>query len=403
MEKIEKKILLKIDSFKDEIVNFHQKMVQIRSENPPGKYNNISKFVEEKMKEIGLYTQVKRSNVIGECGKHEKPKLLFYGHMDTVEAFKGWTKNPFGGEIADGRIYGRGACDDKACVTAEIFATKALIDLNTELNGKLTVLAVIDEELGGFKGAKYLLDKNIVSGDACLLGDGHPGNPIAYFGGGIIISFKTIGKQSHGMCFPDLTNYRNEHSGINAILKMIKILNFLNELQEDFNQKETKYPICQDQASKVSHINPAIINGGNKISTVPDTCLLHCSIHTIPEQDVKSIIEKIKKKIEEFKAADPYLDVRVQIPLSYEPQITDINSKLAKVVKDSFKTVYKEERDFKSFFATTDAHFFQEKGIDTIMIGVNGGNIHAADEYVDIEDLINTTKVFALTALNYLK
>ena len=68
------------------------------------------------------------NNVIGEIGNENERRLILYGHYDTVEAFRGWTKDPFGGEIVEGKIYGRGASDDKSCVTAEIFTTKALIE-----------------------------------------------------------------------------------------------------------------------------------------------------------------------------------------------------------------------------------------------------------------------------------
>ena len=70
-----------------------------------------------------------------------------------------------------------------------------------------------------------------------------------------------------------------------------------------------------------------------------------------------------------------------------------------------FKRKYNEERDFKLFLPSTDAHWFQERGIPTVLIGSSRGdnNAHAEDEFVYIEDLINTTKMYALTTLNYLK
>ena len=93
------------------------------------------------------------------------------------------------------------------------------------------------------------------------------------------------------------------------------------------------------------------------------------------------------------------------MPLSFEPQTLDLDSEFAKAVKKSVKIVFDEERDFKLFIPTTDAHWFQEKGIRTVLFGpIRAINKpHAADEFVYIEDLINTAKMFAITALNYLK
>ena len=405
MNDLEKFVLNKIDDLREEIVNFHQDIVKIPSENPPGKYREISKFIQSKFEEIGLETINKRNNVVGIYGNIDSPSLILYGHMDTVPAYEGWTKQPFGGEIVDGKIYGRGACDDKACVTAEIYATKTLIDLGIKLKGKLTLISVIDEETGGFNGAKYLLDKGYIHGEACLIGDGRGNYPVAYTGGFILATFLIKGKKAHALSFPDIPKYRNEYSGVNAIQKMVKIQNFLTELQEEFLKTETKYPNFPGHPSKVSTVNLAKINGGDKISAVPDKCILYCIINTIPEQDVESIKKRILTFVENSRQNDPDLDIKVSFAFSFEPFETDINTKFAKAVHNAVSIVYNEERDFKFFQSANDGHWFHEKGIETILIGTgtHENNVHAEDEFVTINDLIDTTKIFALTILNYLK
>jgi succinyl-diaminopimelate desuccinylase len=406
MDNIEKIVLDKIEGMRDEIIKFHQEIIKIPSENPPRKYKEIAKFTEKKFKELGLITQVKRNNVVGELRNGGGRSLIFYGHLDTVEAFKEqWTKNPFGGEIINGKLYGRGASDDKSCVTAEIYATKALLDAGIKLNGNLILTAVIDEETGGLRGADYLLEKGIIKGDACLLGDAPSDYPFGYTGGSMYITFTTYGKQAHGLGFPDLpAPYRSEHSGINAVEKMIMVMNFLLELKEEFLTIETKYPLLEGWAP-VSNVNMAEIHGGTKITTVPFKCFLHVSICTIPEQDIGSIKTRILNYVEELKKQDPHLEITVQIPIFFEPQIINENSDFAMAVKQATKTVFNEEREFKLFLPSTDAHWFQERNIPTILIGASRGdtNPHAEDEFVYIEDLINTTKMFAMTALNYLK
>ncbi|TXT59707.1 MAG: N-formyl-4-amino-5-aminomethyl-2-methylpyrimidine deformylase [Promethearchaeota archaeon] len=405
MQDLEKRLIDRIDEMKNEIITFHQQLVQIPSENPPANYKEVSKFTERKFKQFGLKPEVKRKNVIGELGEEGDNSLIFYGHLDTVEAFKGWSKDPFGGEIVDNKIYGRGSSDDKSCVTAELFAAKALIDLGIKLKGKLTLAAVIDEETGGLKGAEYLLTKEIIKGDACLLGDAPAENPIGYTGGAIFATFSINGKQAHGMNHPDVPSpYRDEYSGINAIQRMAKLMHFLLELKEDLNKTPTEYPLPAGCPSKVSDINLAEIHGGNKISTVPEKCYLHTSINTIPEQKVGPIKERIEAFIEKMKEEDPLLDITVQMPIVFNPGFIDKDSRFAKAVQDSIKTIFNENKEFATFIPTTDAHWFQEKGIETILIGsIRPENrVHAEDEFVFIEDLINLTKIYAITALNYL-
>jgi len=400
MENIEKEIMEKINKMKDEIIKFHQQLVQMPSEVPPGKYRKISKYIAEKINELGMTAEIKRNNVLAELGNSNGPSLIFNAHFDTVPVFDGWTKDPLGGELIENKIYGRGAADDKACVTAEIFAAKALIDAGVDLNGKLIITAVVNEEIGGIGGTEYLVNEEIVRGDA-------PSDyPIAYTEGGFQISFNITGIRRHSMAYPDLPSpNRNKYSGINAIHKMLKIMNFLMELQEDFNKEETKYPCHPDLPSKISSVTFSMIEGGTSLTAVPDKCLLQCWISLIPEHDAENIKTKILNYIEELKKDDTDLDIFVQIPVTIGPQIAEINSDFAKIVKKSFKIVYGEDREFKLFMATDDAHLFQEKGIQTISIGPFRGEsqIHAQDELVYIEDLINTTKLYALTALNYLK
>jgi len=94
----------------------------------------------------------------------------------------------------------------------------------------------------------------------------------------------------------------------------------------------------------------------------------------------------------------------VSFAFSFEPFETDINTKFAKIVQNSVSTVHNEERDFKFFQSANDGHWFHEKGIETILIGTgtHENNVHAEDEFVSINDLMDTTKIFALTILNYL-
>jgi len=406
MENKEKIVLQKIDEMQDEIVEFLQQIIQIPSEVPPGKYRPISKFVAAKMKEFGIDTKVKRNNVIGEMGKEGGRSLIFNAHLDTVEVFDGWTKDPYSGEIIGDKIYGRGACDDKSCVAAEIFAGKALIDAGVDLNGKLIITAVVNEEIAGLGGAEYIANDEIVKGDACLVWDGPHSNPIAYVGGTFQVSFTITGVRRHCMAYPDLNPpNRNEYSGINAIHKMMPIIDFLKNLQQDIERIETKYPLAPGMPSKVGSVTITKMDGGVSHSSVPDSCTLHCLINVIPEMDLEAIKTKILTFTEEYKKKNPELDLLVQAPIFVEPLIADTNTEFAASVKKAYTSVFNEERDFKLFIASTDAHHFKRNGIDTLVIGTMRGdnNYHAQDEFVYIEDLITATKIYALAALDYLK
>ena len=208
------------------------------------------------------------------------------------------------------------------------------------------------------------------------------------------------------MAYPDLNPpNRNEYSGINAIQKMIPIIDFLKNLQQEVEKTETIYNPAPGMPSKVGSVAITKIDGGVSHSSVPDNCNLHCLINLIPEMDLKAIKDKILSFSEEYKKENPDIELIVQTPVFVDPLIADTNTEFASSVKKAFNSVFNEERDFKLFIASTDAHHFNNKGIDTLVIGPMTGdnNYHAQDEFVYIEDLINTTKIFALTALHYLK
>jgi succinyl-diaminopimelate desuccinylase len=186
---------------------------------------------------------------------------------------------------------------------------------------------------------------------------------------------------------------------------MIPIMDFLMNFQKELERTETQYPIAPGMPSKVGSVTITKIDGGVSHSTVPDSCNLHCIVSIIPEMDLEAIKAKILKFVEEYKKKNPEMDLLVQAPVFVEPLIADTNTEFAASVKKAFNSVFNEKRDFKLFIASTDAHHFKRKGIDTLVIGpmVGDNNYHAQDEFVYIEDLINTTKIYALTALDYLK
>ncbi|MFX0049399.1 MAG: M20/M25/M40 family metallo-hydrolase, partial [Candidatus Hermodarchaeota archaeon] len=218
--------------------------------------------------------------------------------------------------------------------------------------------------------------------------------------------FTTKGVRRHTMAYPDLNPpNRNQYSGINAIDRMLPIIDFLKNLQKELEQQETKHPLAPGMPSKVGSVTITKIDGGVSYSTVPDNCSLHCIISVIPEMDLEAIKTKVLNFVSEYKEKNPEIELSVQVPVFIEPLIADPNTKFAVSVKRAYKTLFNEERDFKLFIATTDAHHFKRNGIDTIVIGTLHGdnNYHAQDEFIYIEDLINVTKIYALTALNYLK
>ena len=176
-----------IERDRDELVRFLQDFVRHRSPNPPGDTRSTAKFITTVLDQQRLPYRVisphpEMPNIVGafDCanaGRH----LVLNGHIDVfpvADDGAGWSKDPWGGEIVDGKIYGRGVADMKAGTTASIFTYAYLHRLKDQLKGRLTLTAVSDEETFGPYGARYLMEHHPeVHGDALL--NGEPSSPFS--------------------------------------------------------------------------------------------------------------------------------------------------------------------------------------------------------------------------------
>ena len=176
-----------IDRDRDDLVGFLQAFVQHRSPNPPGDTRDTAEFITSFLERRGLPYRIisphpEMPNIVGsfDCA-HPGRHLVLNGHIDVfpvADDGAGWSRDPWGGEIVDGKIYGRGVADMKAGTTASIFTYAYLHSVKAGLKGKLTLTAVSDEETFGPYGARYLMEHHPeVHGDALL--NGEPSSPFS--------------------------------------------------------------------------------------------------------------------------------------------------------------------------------------------------------------------------------
>ncbi|HLE69981.1 MAG TPA: M20/M25/M40 family metallo-hydrolase, partial [Vicinamibacteria bacterium] len=162
-----------VERAQGEIVDFTSELVRIPSVNPPGDaYQESAEALGRKLLGLGFEVEYlvaegypehteahPRVNVVGlRRGKTPRPLLHLNGHLDVVPAGDGWTMDPFGGIVRDGRIYGRGTADMKAGIAAAVYAAECVKRAGVELGGSVEVSGTIDEESGGFAGAAFLCE-----------------------------------------------------------------------------------------------------------------------------------------------------------------------------------------------------------------------------------------------------
>src|SRR4030042_1309584 len=274
----EERLLREVDRLDQHMVNHIQGLVRIPSENPPGDESEVAGYVAEALASLGVDVEhvepePGRVNTLGTLrGSGGGAGLLWNGHVDTVPLGNpdNWTVDPLGGEIRDGRVWGRGSGDMKGAVAAAITAVKALQDAGISLRGDLHIHAVADEELFGRSGTKYLCENGYIRGvDAAIVGESstRDGRIMARpaVRGRTLVRLRARGRSAHSS---------RPHLGVNAVLKMSKALLAI----EGARFRVPRHGLLPDPT-----IAPGTtIRGGTKDNTIPEECEALGDVRTVP-------------------------------------------------------------------------------------------------------------------------
>ena len=389
-----------------ELVQFTQELVRINSVFDPERQGaneeTTAKYIAEFLIREGFEVHFEevvpgRPNVIAYLrGKNPGKTILFEGHTDVVTAgdLEQWHYDPFGAEIVGDRIYGRGTCDTKGNVAAAIFAAKAVKDSGEDFRGNILLCIPCDEE-GMMSGIKHFIDRGWADDvDAAVICEPEENHICIFQKGAMRAEIRVFGKQSHG-CMP-LT-------GINPNWRLAKIICELEKLE----QAEKDRLGCHEFL-KWPSITPTIISSPSKaeaqINVVPGEAYMTLDIRTVPGQDhevlkqnILDIYAKLAKDDPDFKAT---LDIIEERPWTSTPKEAEIT----KVVYKAVEEITGKEPVWQGVPGATDGTFLHVmKEIPVIVIGAGDTYIpHHADEYVEIPELIETAKIYALTSMYFL-
>ena len=397
-----------LDQRKDELIKLVSDLIKIPSENPTGNVEEITKFISEYLTEGKIKYDIIRSseefpNIVAKFGNDEGKTIILNGHADVVPVgdLNKWDFDPFSGEITDTRILGRGTSDMKAGLAGIMFATRLLSEENAKLKGKIILHIVPDEETGGDMGTKWLLENGYdFNADACLVAE-----PTSYSNvevgqkGSLWIKIKSYGISAHG----SIGNYVGE----NAITKLMKILSEVEKLVEIKGiYDESQLQVLKDSKTiakgalkaegvenVIDHVavNIGTINGGIKTNMVPDYCESAIDVRMpigVKAQDIEKKFMEIMEKLE-------IENVDYEFNWNSEANFTDVNKDIVKSAVANAERIWEKEVLPAYQWASSDARYYRYRDIPTIQYGpANTEGIHSYNETVDIEDVINSTKVY---------
>jgi len=371
-----------------EAVEMLQEFIRIPSVS--GDEARLAKCIQKTCQKIGMNSEIDRhGNVIStyrwsDCGQ----RLACNAHMDTVGFGEGWTFDPTGGELHNGKIYGRGAIDDKGQIVAEILGAKAIIESGVTLDGELVLCHVVDEEVQDVsKKGTYRMLKDGFTADMAINGEASKLFIQLACEGMLEVKITTHGVRAHGS---------TPQHGINAINNMCHVIKELNKIHPGYN----KY-------TGPGSIVPGVIQGGERSSVVPDSCELKVSRFTVPGEtgtmfysQVLGIIQKLEEEIPGFKAD-------AELLYDSNPSIVSEDAEIVAKMSEALKDIFGEDHKivFKGTPQHDDADFLTNMaGIPTLIFGPGDSSVaHMPDEFMPVEELVDGIKIHAMAFYNVLK
>lgn len=406
MEKSEAKVLSFIN--RDEIIEFMQELIRAKSDYPPGDTRQVAETCVKKLKEYDVETEtliappeVKSINkdgvenytmpsVIAKIeGTGEGPTLLLNAHIDTVQAgdISAWKHDPFAGVIEDGYIYGRGAGDDKGSVLAQIIATTAIKRTGIPLRGTLMVNPVADEEASSYRGVKWLCDYGYLNPDMVIIGE-QTDNEIACAERAIVYFRVTIkGKASHG-AMPWMGN--------NATVRMAEFINLVNQELIPEVQK-VRHPYLPPTT-----ISTTKIEGGIKTNIIPELCTLDIDCRMVPGITEEFVLRRLNELLEKLSKSGQEFKWKVEVVYTEGGIATDTSpdSPLIKTLLNVAEEIKGKPVKPTGYKQASDGRVFAKRGIPIAIFGPGDPSLgHSPNERVSIDQLVEASKILALTVL----
>lgn len=373
-------------------------LVQIDSTNPSlaaggAGEAEIATYVATVLNDLGLVVnnyevQPGRWNVLGILpGQGSGPSLLLNAHMDTV-GVEGMVE-PFSAAVHDGRLYGRGSYDMKGSLAAMIAVAKALVEAGARsglpqgspLQGDLFIAAVADEEHGSIGSAQLVrevrADGAIVAEPTDLaIGRAHRGF--------IWYEVETIGRAAHGSRYQE---------GIDANMRMGRFLAELDKLEQALLARHP-HPLVGPPS-----LHAALLQGGTELSTYAAHCRLQLERRTIPGETEAGATAELQALIDRLAAGDATFNATVKPFFQRQPFEVSPDATIVRAVAEAATNRLGRPPAQVGLSFWTDAALLAEAGIETALIGPAGHGLHSAEEWVDLQSVIDLAYILAETAI----
>lgn len=389
-----------IDAHFDEEVRFLQELVRVSTDTPPGNNAPHAERTAELLRAFGFeaekhpvpeaevkaYGLQSITNLIVRRRYGDGRTIALNAHGDVVPPGEGWSHDPYGGEIADGRIYGRAAAVSKSDFASFTFAVRALESLGAKLKGGVELHFTYDEEWGGELGPGWLLKKGLTKPDL-MIAAGFSYEVVTAHNGCLQMEVTVHGKMAHA-AIPD--------TGVDALQAAVRILN-------DLYAQNAKYKEITSGVPGIKHpyLNVGRIEGGTNTNVVPGKVAFKLDRRMIPEENPQQVEAGIRAVIAEAAARSPGVTVEIKrLLLANALKPLAGNQPLVAALQQHGREVFGQEIPAMGTPLYTDVRLYGEAGVPGVIYGAGPRTVlesHAkrADERLELEDLRRATKVVA--------
>ena len=404
-------LLDRVEGDREMLVAFLRGFLRARSPNPPGDTREATRYITDYLDGKRITYDVvgpdpEKTNIVSTFKSQvEGKRLILNGHIDVfpVGTGEGWSQDPWGGELVNGKVYGRGACDMKAGTTASIYAYFVLHELREQLKGSVTLTAVSDEETGGRLGAGWLIE-NVPEtlGDCCINGEPSSSYTIRFGEKGILwLKIKVKSPGGHG-AYPHLSV-----NPIKVASKLITELETLNDIPVpypenlrkaiDEGREAAEKALGEGGAEVMSRlsVNIGTIEGGLKVNVIPRECSFEVDLRLPPGLSKEDVMPRVEKIVSKYPGASVEV-MRYDGPLWSPP-----DSEMASIMRGNSRLLGIDPVPIVSL-GGSDLKFWRSKGIPSYYYGPMNHGMGTVDEYVEVEEFIHIVKVHLLSAYEYL-
>jgi len=413
-----KELSERVEALRKELAEVCSQLVQRPSQHPEGKTDRCVAYIKNYFDELGIKTEVYtleegKPNIVVRIKGKSSSTIFWVGHLDVVPEGKleNWTYPPYSGTIKDNMVWGRGSSDMKGACASAMVAAKVLSEYQP--THSIDFWFTADEEVGGRVGARWLAEKHIFKGEACIIGDGGGSSPgLVNIGvgnkGGLGMRLIARGRTAHGS---------RPYLGENAIDKLLAVIPYARRIGDyrlelpselapivksssEFLLRDQNLTEAQRLAAKSLYDYPTgpslnILNGGVKSNVVPDYAEAQFDVRLTPGCDAREVKARLEELVEE--AGVPGVTVVASASRSvgyYEPADSPFVASLSGAVR--WVTGVRPALTIAPW--GTDAVSVKRfMGVPCLIYGpMVETRLHQPDEYVPIDNLVTAAKVYAV-------